>query len=128
LRRHHGGFTEAGGRVVAVGQGSPAEAAGFARALELPYPVLADPARRGYAAYGLVEGGAGAFLNAATGMGVARALLRGSRGGRVVGNARQLPGAFVIDRAGIVRFATAARHAADTPSAAALLGELAEVL
>lgn len=94
--------------------------------MALPYPVLPDPERRGYAADGLAEGGSGAFLHAGTGLGVARAPLGGAGGGRVVGNARRLPGAFAIDRAGLVRFAKPARHAADTASAADLPAALAD--
>lgn len=124
MRRDHGRFVDAGAAVVAIGQGTSKHAADFVAALGLPFPMLADPARRGYAAYGLVEGDAAAFLNAETGRSVVRALRGGARGGRIIGNARQLPGSFVIDRAGLVRYARPGGHASDTPSTNELIAAL----
>jgi hypothetical protein len=45
-----------GAKVVAVGQGEPARARRFALLHGLPCPLLCDPARRAYEAYGLLEG------------------------------------------------------------------------
>lgn len=126
MRRDHGRFVEAGATIVAVGQGTPKHAADFVAALGLTYPVLADPARRAYLAFGLVKGDAKAFLNAETGRAVVRALVGGARGGRVIGSARQLPGAFVIDGTGTVRYARPGRHSSDTPSSEELLTALGE--
>ena len=110
-----------GAAIVAVGQGSPADTARFAADLELPYPVLADPNRAAYRAFGLVTGGLGALAGPAAGRGYLRAVLGGAGGGRMVGNARQLPGTFVVDRTGTLRYAHPATHADDTLSAAELL-------
>lgn len=121
MRHAHGRFVDAGGTVVAVGQGTPKHAADFVAELNLPYPVLADPARRAYATYDLMEGDAKAFLNGETGRAIVRALVGGAGGGRVVGNVRQLPGAFLIDGSGTVRYARPGRHASDTPSSEELL-------
>ncbi len=121
MRRDHGRFEAAGSAIVAVGQGSPDDTARFAADLELPYPVLADPDRVAYRAYGLVTGGLGALAGPAAGRGYLRAVLGGAGGGRMVGDARQLPGAFVVDQTGTLRYAHPATHAADTPSAEELL-------
>lgn len=126
MRRDHGRFVAAGARVVAVGQGTRKQAAGFGAALELPFPVLADPARQGYTDYGLVEGDAAAFLNAEMWRAIVMALRRGARVGWVIGNACQLPGAVVVDRVGVVRYARPGRQASDTPSTEQLLAALAE--
>lgn len=121
LRRDHGRVRREGAKLAVVGQGTPAEAAAFARELALPFPVLADPDREAFAAYGLIEGGPGAFLHPTAAIRVVRALLRGAGFGRPVGSTWQLPGAFVIDHEGVVRFAKPALHAADTPSTDDLL-------
>ena len=114
-------FDALGARVVLAGQGSAEESAAFARDLRLPFVVLADPERAAYATYGLVEGTLGQLIAPAVTVAALRATLRGARQGPTVGAQRQLPGAFVIDRAGIVRFAKPARHAGDIASAEELL-------
>lgn len=124
LRRHHHEFTNAGGRIVAVGQGSAAETAAFAADLELPYRVLGDPDREGYRAYGLAEGGAGQFLSLSTLKGYWRAFRSGAGMTKPVGNVRQLPGTFVISSAGVVRYSHPGQHAADTLGAEALLAKI----
>ncbi len=121
MRRNHQRFLAAGGTLAVVGQGNPAQTAAFVAKLKLPYPVLADPERVAYSAYGLIEGGLGALLSPAAGRAYLRSFLSGAGGGPTVGHPRQLPGAFVIDRAGIVRFAQPGRHAGDTPTTDELL-------
>jgi peroxiredoxin len=125
LRRDHERFREAGAEIVAVGQGSLERTAAFVADLGLPYRVLGDPARTAYRAYGLTEGSLGQIFSAAAGRGVLRAFRHGARGGRVTGSATQLPGAFVVDRVGIIRYARPGRHAADTPGSDELLAAVA---
>ena len=127
LRRHHDDFNQAGGRIVAVGQGTAAETAAFASDLELPYTVLGDPDRDGYRAYGLSEGGAAQFLSLATLKGYWRAFRSGAGMTKPVGNVRQLPGAFVIDATGIVQYSHPGSHAADTPGVEELLAKMRSV-
>jgi len=43
---------------------------------------------------------------------------------RPVGDVMQLPGTFIIDRDGIVRYARYARHSADHPAASELIAAL----
>lgn len=116
LRHAADRFAAAGVSLVAVGMGTPDEARAVVRSLDLPFPVLLDPSRRGYEAYGLIEGGAGAFLSPKSAGAVAKALLGGSRGGRPIGDTRQLGGAFLIDREGIIRWASPSRFAGDQVS------------
>lgn len=125
LHRASGPFREAGAALTTVGQGTPEQARQFADGLDVEFPVLADPGRIAYSAYSLVEGGLGEFLNPASLRSYGRALIRRAGAGRIVGNARQLPGAFVIDRAGIIQYAKPATHPADTPSPAELLAAVA---
>lgn len=127
MRRDHRRFRDPRATLVVVGLGSPDQAADFVRKLSLPFPVLADPDRAAYATFGLDEGRPDQFLNPATGRAVLRAVVGGAGGGRVIGNARQLPGAFVIDPTGTVRFAKPALHAADTASTAELLAAVGNV-
>lgn len=127
LRRHHDDFTATGGRIVAVGQGTAAETASFVSELELPYTVLGDPDRAGYRAYGLTEGGASQFLSVATLKGYWRAFRSGAGMTKPVGNVRQLPGTFVVDSTGVIRYSHPGGHAADTPDAEELLTKVQDV-
>jgi len=121
LRRDHGRFAEAGVSLLLVGQGTPEETAEFVEKLELPYPVLADDERVAYAAYELIEAGAREFFRPETGRAYLRSVLGGARGGRPVGNVRQLGGAFVIDRAGVVRLAHPSAYPGDHATTEELL-------
>ncbi|MBA2278140.1 MAG: AhpC/TSA family protein [Chloroflexia bacterium] len=121
MRRDHDRFGAAGLHVVAVGQGTPAEAARFQRRLKLPYAVLADPERAAFRAYGLREGTVGEVAGAGAVVAFVRALLRGDLPGRVVGNALQLHGEFLIDREGIVRYTVRPTRSSDIPSTQALI-------
>jgi len=124
LCRDHDRMVRAGATLAVVGQGNPDESATFVRDLDLPFAVLADPDRAAFATYGLMEGRPGAFIHPTALGRVLRALLRGAGAGRPVGSTRQLPGTFVIDRGGIVRFAKPALHAADTPTTEDLLNAI----
>jgi peroxiredoxin len=111
-------FARSGAQVVLIGQGSVGQANGFSGPRRLPYPVLVDPERRAYAAFGLVEGGAWTIVQPAVATRwVAAHATPGVRQGRPSGSSvRQLPGTFVVGPDGIVRLAHRARHAADDPA------------
>lgn len=102
--------------IAVVGMGNLEEASDVVRTLGLPFPVLLDPERQAYHAFGLLEGGANAFLTPRSAGALARAIVGGSRGGRPIGNPRQLGGAFLIDREGIVRWSAPSRYAGDHAS------------
>lgn len=125
LRRDHDRFQEAGARIVLVGHGDPAEAAAFSERKALPFPLLLDPDRSAYRAYGLVPGRAVQVLGPKVFLPWLKAEVssetrqRGLKGGSFF----QMPGTFVIDRGGVVRLsgglvrlAHRNRHVADTPS------------
>ncbi|CAA9544100.1 MAG: hypothetical protein AVDCRST_MAG73-2233 [uncultured Thermomicrobiales bacterium] len=113
MRRDHDRFLDLGARFVSVGPEAPSAAAAFARDEQTPYPVYADPDGRAYAAFGLPEGGLNALLGPVVMAAHLRGLVGGARPNRVTGNVRLLPGSFVIDHGGVVRYAKIGRHAGD---------------
>src|SRR5439155_3958193 len=100
-------FRAAGAQLIAVGQGEPERSAATAFRRGYPFPVLSDPERRAYQAYGLLQGTPAQLVHDfAWHPGVmtsARDLFLTPRRGTeraVVDDPWQLPGEFVIDRAG----------------------------
>lgn len=118
LRRDYDRFGSAGLHLVAVGQGTPEEGAEFQRRLKLPYPILVDADRAAYRAYGLREGTSKEMTGFAVGTAFFRSLLRGHWPGRVGthGSVSQLPGEFLIDREGILRYAVRPNQPSDIPA------------
>ncbi len=107
--------------VVAVGQGAGSRSAAFRRDNDLPFVVLGDPARAGYAAFGLRHGSTLDMLRPSLVVAGVKATLAGARQSKTEGDPLQMPGTFVIDRGGIVRYAHPGGHAGDIPSAKELL-------
>jgi peroxiredoxin len=118
------------GAVVAISQGLPAQADYFVRAFTIPFPVLADPGRQAYRAYGLDEAPLAEVLNPAVAFNIARTALHGHLPGArehlngVLGreiSLKQFGGTFVIERGGIVRYAYLAQPVYRMPAVNDLL-------
>lgn len=124
MRREKSRFDTAGARVVLVGLGSVAEAAAFKKKLTLPFPVIADPEKKLYAAFDLKRMSPLGLLSPALALRALSALAAGHGVGRPQGDVLQLPGAFIITPTGRVGFSHYAAHPADHPSPEALLAAL----
>jgi len=115
LRDDRERFAAAGLQIVAIGQGSAATTREFAARMELPFPLLADPRREAYRAYGLTSMQLRRELNPGS-------LMRGLQAVRRYGAAaaqdqdpRQLGGVFVIDTDGVIRYAFRQQRMSDVP-------------
>lgn len=122
-------FTARGARVVAIGQGTGAEAARIARLLKLDYACLGDPGHDAYRAFAL--GRTGAFgLTLAPFLDDPRRALRNlaqadlSAAANPRSDVFRLGGALVADRAGVIRFLHRSRTTTDVPATDALLAAL----
>lgn len=114
----------AGGHIVAVTQGEPQQAQALCDRFQVPFPCLADPRRSSYKAFGLKRGSVVQVLGPAVLLRGVQAALKGHHIEKTVGDAFQMPGTFIIDGDGVVRYARYAVHAADHPA----IGELVEAL
>jgi peroxiredoxin len=125
LRRDEAMFREAGARVVLVGHGNHDDALAFVQAKRLPFPLLLDVERAAYRAYGLMQGKVIQVLSPRSALPWIRSELspetrqRGLKGGSFM----QMPGTFVIDTGGVVRFTSGLiqfahrnKHVADSPT------------
>jgi hypothetical protein len=122
-------FEERGATVIAIGQGTGAEAERVARALRVTYPVLGDPGKDAYRALGLGRSGWAAMLvqpfledPAGAWRNLREADLAASANPR--SDVRQLGGAVLVDRQGVVRFLHRSRTTTDVPPNAALLAAI----
>lgn len=121
MRDAHQDLTDRGYVVIAVGQGTGRRSAEFRRDNDLPFVVLSDPGRAGYEAFGLKHGSMLDMLRPSLVIAGIKATLSGARQGKTEGDPLLMPGTFVIDRDGIVRYAHPGAHAGDVPSAAELI-------
>ena len=116
-------FTEADTNVVLVGQGTVGAALGFTGPRRVPFEVLLDRDLAAYRAFGLDEGGVLELLTPAAATAYVGVHVRreGRQGGLGGGSVRQMPGTFIVDRSGIVRYAHRNRHQADDPDIGVVL-------
>lgn len=121
----------AGGTTVAVGQAEPERSRQVAERRGYAFPVLSDPDRIAYAAYGLLDGPVPTiFHDEAWSPGdraTADKLTASRRGSEraLVDHAWQLPGEFVIARGGRIVLAHRAQFCEDFPPTTVLLGAIA---
>ncbi len=121
-----GRLRAAGVVVLVVSQAKPPVLAMFLRRHPQPVPVVGDPDRAAYRAFGLERTGLSSFFRPRVVWGYLRLILRGGRlrkpypGEDVL----QLGGDFLLNRTGRVVFAYPSRTATDRPTVEALLAAL----
>ena len=113
LRTELPDYRTGGGDVVIVGQGEPARAARYRERQGIDVPILSDPERSVYQAYGLLQGSTAQILFDApdpflrcdfdAGMGLAAS--RHATDRALVDDPWQLPGEFVVGTDGVIAYA-----------------------
>lgn len=126
VRDEYERFTKAGGQVAVVTMGQPSQARQFREYYRLPFPLLSDPQRSAYQAFHVPRGGILSVAGPGIWAAGAQSLLKHGLG-QIVGDPYQLPGAFVIDRAGKIAYAHYSRTSADVPTNEQLIGQLAQL-
>jgi peroxiredoxin len=124
LRQQADAFKRLGAIVVLVGLGTVEETATFRAQFDVPFPMIADPQKRLFAAFRLKQASTGALFSVGTAIKGLSAMVKGHRMGIPKGDVRQLPGVFIIDSNGYIRFSHFARSPADHPAPATLLAFL----
>lgn len=126
MRRDKEEFDRAGMQVLLVSMGSPSEAEAFRREFGIPFAMVCDPDQTLYRAYNLKRGTLGTLASPRLFLQSVRALAHGHLPGVPHGDVMQMPGAFVIDRKGVVRYQHYSSDAADYPSAEEMLRSVRE--
>jgi peroxiredoxin len=125
LQQERERFERTGASIVLIGHGGREHAMNFRETRHIPFPLLLDPNRAAYRAYGLEQGRLMQVFGPRVSLPFLKNNLssetrqRGLRGGDLF----QMPGTFVVDSSGvirategIVRYAHRNRHVADNPS------------
>jgi peroxiredoxin len=121
LRKRYDEFTIP---VVTIGLGTAEDAAGMRDWLKIPFPILATSTTEPYAAWGLGRATSSTMLNPGTITSGIRALSKGARQGKATGDSMQLPGSFLVDQAGSIRWAHPGSHPGDIASVDELLAAI----
>ena len=126
-----GKIQQAGATTVVIGQAGPERSAAVASRRGYEFPVLSDPDRRAYQAYGLLDGVvATLFHDEAWKPGdqaMAEKMTASRRGTEraLVDHAWQLPGEFVIAQGGRLVLTHRAQYCEDFPPTDVLIGAIA---
>ena len=134
LQTEYADYLKLGANVVVIGQSEPVRSVAYAQKHNLPCSVLCDPAYRVYEAYDLLEGkpsqivfdAPDEFLQRNYGAGVKLQQSRRGTERAPVDSPWQLPGEFVVDRAGVIRLAYRYQYCEDWPNPLVLIGAIKE--
>ena len=120
--------------IVLIGQGEPARARAFSEERGIAQPLLCDPQREVYHAYGLLDGmkaqivyGAPSLLVADPRPGLEMADTMKGEGRWLVDSPWQLGGEVLVDRAGVIRLVNRYRHCDDFSNPVVIAATLAEM-
>lgn len=126
LREDRARFEAHAATIGLITLGQPGDTAAFCRERDLPdsFVCLSDLERSAYAAYGLSRGSATELLSPRVVARGFQAILHGHLVGMPKGDPFQMPGIFIVDRDGDIRYAHRHRDAADNPPNAELFAVL----
>ena len=130
LRDDRERFEKAGAGVVLIGLGTADRAGWFCQEKSIPFACLADPEHKAYEAYGLRKAGLTEILRAENGLKYMRLQLSGETRQRTAKrneDVLQLGGTFVVDQAGVIRYAHRNRHTGDNPPNDEVLAAIKEL-
>jgi peroxiredoxin len=114
-------FDEKGFQVVLAGLGMAEQAENFRAEFDLSFPIICDPQKDLYGQFGLGRGGVFSLASPAVLLRGMRAMSRGYTPGIPRGDVMQMPGVFLIDTEGNIRYSYFSKDISDHPPIDALL-------
>jgi peroxiredoxin len=115
LELHHEALKNSGLQVIAVAQGEPKHIDRYCGKLAPHITCLAREDTSAYTDYGLTRMGLKEITHPGNVSAGIRILKGGYRPGEVIGDVAMMPGTFIVDTGGIIRFAYYSEHAGDHP-------------
>lgn len=108
-------FSEAGFNIVLVGLGTPEQARQFRQEFSLSFPIISDPQKKLYRMYDLKGGTLSSVAGPSVLLKGLRAMSQGYMPGMPLGDVMQMPGVFLIDTDGNIRYSYFSKDASDHP-------------
>jgi len=124
LRQKKQRFDQAGAQVVLVSMGTPEESAAFEMKFNIPFPLISDPKRQLYQAFGLKQISGLELISPSVAFKGLLAMSKGHTIGMPVGDIRQLSGVFIINPDGRIVYSHVASDPSDHPDPDTLLNAL----
>lgn len=124
LRQKKQHFNQAGAQVVLVSMGTPEESAAFEMKFNIPFPLISDPKRQLYQAFGLKQISGLELLSPSVAFKGILAMTKGHTIGMPIGDIRQLPGVFIINTDGRIVYSHFASDPSDHPDPDTILEAL----
>jgi peroxiredoxin len=121
LDEYESEFRAGGLQVLAIAQGKPRHAERYCGALAPGVSCLMDEGTQPYYAYGLQRGNISELASFQVAKATLRALSKGARVGKTIGDPTMMPGMFLIDQQGRIRYTYYSQHAGDHPRIASIL-------
>lgn len=123
MELHNDELKAAGLQLLAVGLGRPEHAAHYCGRLAPSLTCFADTTNDAYYAFGLRQGTITEAIQNALNIAKvsAKALANGFVQGRATGDAQMMPGTFIVDQQGVIRYAYYSQYAGDDPEIPVLL-------
>lgn len=121
LHRSKKQFEENGFQIVLVGLGTPDRAEAFKKQFSPSLPIICDPEKKLYQTYGLRRGSIAKMASPALLLKGLKTLSQGHIPGALRGDIMQMPGVFLIDTYGNIRYAHYSKDPSDNPSIETLL-------
>jgi peroxiredoxin len=115
LEQHHEDIAGAGMQSVAVAMGETKHAERYCGELAPDVTCVLQEDADPYQTYGLTQGGAKELISLEVLKAGIRAYSKGHRQGKAMGDTRMLPGVFIVDARGKIRYAYYGKHAGDHP-------------
>jgi hypothetical protein len=121
LHRSKDRFAESGFQIILVGLGNPEQSEKFRKDFSPDFSIICDPQKNLFKAYGLGRGSLSDMASPGIFFKGLRTLTRGHTPGLPRGDIFQLPGVFMIDTLGNIRYSHYAKNPSDYPSVESLL-------
>ncbi len=116
LRRDYAEFLDAGGDIVLVGMGGPKVGRGFEILMDIKFPTLVTgETNLPYHQYGLGKGTLGQIFGIRSFVKGLKATFQGHIGTSVQGDPYQMPGVFIVDTSGTLKYVHYYDDIGDTP-------------
>lgn len=121
LHRSKAQFENNGFQIILVGLGNPDRTEAFKKQFSLSFPIICDPEKKLYKIFDLGRGSLLRMASPAFLLKGLKTLSRGHRLGVPKDDVLQMPGVFLIDTSGNIRYAHYAKDPSDNPSIDTLL-------